>query len=99
MIADLDRQDDPWRDFHHTFLPGVDRAWNERSSYKTMNAVVMAATLDPQMPEASATPTRQHRDELPKAPATWKEMLRHPIRQLFAQASDKEINILREKGT
>lgn len=93
LIANLDMPNDLWADFENTFLPGARRAWDDRGSYKPMNAVVMAATLK----EHTEKPI--HVSDLPAPPTTWKQLLQHPLRTLFEQASRKEIEQLRNKGT
>ncbi|KAG9376279.1 hypothetical protein A1F94_012826 [Pyrenophora tritici-repentis] len=59
LIADLQDMDGPWSDFKHTYIPGINETWEDRASYKTLNAVVMSATLDPSVPQAldSGDPT------------------------------------------
>ena len=94
LIADLKSPEDQWSDFQNTFLPGARKAWDERRSYKPLNSVIMAATLSNQIP------TKQiHISDLPAPPTTWKQLLQHPHKVWFEQASRKEIEQLRKKGT
>ncbi|KAI1689517.1 RVT-2 domain containing protein [Pyrenophora tritici-repentis] len=91
--------DGPWSDFKHTYIPGINETWEDRASYKTLNAVVMSATLDPSVPQALDSGDRPHRDVLPEPPLTWRELQSHSMRPLFMDASNKEIDLLRKKGT
>lgn len=99
LIADLEYPEDQWRDFQETFVPGAAAAWMNKKSYKPLNAVVMAATLSQDMPVASVKDVRVHMNELPPPPTTWKQLINHPLRPMFENASRKEINTLRSKGT
>lgn len=40
-----------------------------------------------------------HRDQLPRAPRSWKEMLRHPYKDGFLAAAMKEYKNLSRRGT
>ncbi|KAH6242081.1 hypothetical protein HBI42_243440 [Parastagonospora nodorum] len=95
LIADLDDNDGLWADFQNTFLPGARRAWDDRKSYKSMNAVIMAATLTDQTPKS----TRLHQNELPDPPKTWKQFLQHKHKVWFEAAMRQEIEQLRKKDT
>ncbi|KAI0570616.1 hypothetical protein Alg215_10943, partial [Pyrenophora tritici-repentis] len=97
LIADLQDMDGPWSDFKHTYIPGINETWEDRASYKTLNAVVMSATLDPSVPQALDSGDRPHRDVLPEPPLTWRELQSHSMRPLFMDASNKEIDLLRKK--
>jgi hypothetical protein len=41
---------------------------------------------------------RFYRDDLPDAPANWKELLKHPFREQFTIAAQEEIDSLKSKG-
>ncbi|KAA8618280.1 hypothetical protein PtrV1_09787 [Pyrenophora tritici-repentis] len=83
LIADLQDMDGPWSDFKHTYIPGINETWEDRASYKTLNAVVMSATLDPSVPQALDSGDRPHRDVLPEPPLTWRELQSHSMRPLY----------------
>ena len=99
LIADLSEENDLWSDFKNTYLPGIQQAWDDRSSYKTMNAMVMSATTSDQQDHKSQQKIPAHRDDLPPPPKTWKQLLQHPLKSLFINASEKEIDQLKKKGT
>jgi hypothetical protein len=102
LIADIQDHKGPWSDFHDTYLPGLQEAWQDRASYKTLNAVVMSAMLNENsrtMLTASTEEAHIHRDELPKIPKTWKQLENHPYGHLFKQAAIKEISQLLKQKT
>ncbi len=46
-----------------------------------------------------ATRDHLHRDKLLEEPKYWKQMLKHPHKQYFIQAANKEYNHLKDRGT
>jgi hypothetical protein len=44
-------------------------------------------------------PIQRHRDDLPPAPNSWKNIIKHPIAEGFLAACAKEIRTLQEKST
>ena len=47
----------------------------------------------------TAKPKGLHRDSLPPPPKSWKQMLKHPYKEEFLQAAEKEYRGLESKGT
>ncbi|KAG2000757.1 hypothetical protein GB937_010867, partial [Aspergillus fischeri] len=49
--------------------------------------------------KAEASKKRLHRDEIPSAPDGWREMQKHPLKELFEAAAQLEHNTLLARGT
>jgi hypothetical protein len=49
--------------------------------------------------EAAFTKKQLHRDEIPPAPDSWKDMQKHPLKELFEAAAALEHNTLLAQGT
>ncbi|KAJ9481139.1 hypothetical protein VN97_g12361 [Penicillium thymicola] len=47
----------------------------------------------------SNTHTRTHRDELPREPQNWREMMNHPFNEGFLAAAGLEVKTIERKGT
>jgi hypothetical protein len=97
LIADL-RNESAWIDFHETYLPGFQDAWDDRAT-KTMNSVIMAATFKAHVPEAMAQSAQPHRDDLLDPPQTWKQLQQHPMKSFFLDACKVEIDQLSKSDT
>jgi hypothetical protein len=99
LIADLSQDNYLWADLHHTFLAGLEQSWLDRSSYETLNAVVMAASLNRPNDRKDQKVNRVHRDDLASPPTTWKQVLQHPLKHQWFGAAENEIKTMKNKGT
>ena len=88
-----------WNIFLTTYLPDQQRIVQEGDrAHHTMHAVVAAAVGRDKAERLGASPTRKvHRDDLLKPPKNWKELLDHPLRDLFLDATKLEIHGLKAK--
>ncbi len=79
------------RDAHLAMLAGIDRG----STYLyAFNSMLQLAPVP-----AMVSMPLMHRDQLPKEPRNWKEMLRHPMAAEFKLAATKEYGDLKRRGT
>lgn len=64
-------------------------------SFITVFAVIASSATQ----STTSRTTDKHRDNLPKAPNNWKEMLNHPLRELFFKATQDEMAEVHRRGT
>ena len=65
-------------------------------SVENLSAFYTAFSIATQVGKAEA---KQHRNNLPPLPKSWAEMLRHPEKEKFLAASQKEFTTLQDRGT
>jgi hypothetical protein len=104
LIGDIEDPDDPMYDYARQYYPrAIERSKDvaSESSYTTATETVMAAILGYKM-RHSTPEKRLRRDDLPPPPTSWKQFTgdhKHPLTELFKEASRNEIELLKQQNT